>query len=176
MSVSGKIDPSTLSPFGPIPPQPFVPIDGQKENIPGEEPPTEPDQSSGEEGSTPKKKPKAAASAVPLPLLPTGTEVRPKAAVSKPGMRAKDTHEQVGDMHTDAEGRIGPGGQHGLPTVKLEGARARNERRIDDGKLGVGAAGTTEGASGPRRPQGSSAVDRTPVPDGRMGISTSTRE
>lgn len=182
MSVSGQIDPSTLSPFGPIPPQPFVPIAGQKENIPPEAPETFSDDSGGDKDSTPKKPstPSAAAATSPTqappPLLPTGTKIPPKAAVSKPGMHAKDTHEQVGDMHTDPEGRINQDGSHGVPTVDLSGARARNEYRVDDGKLGFRStppAGTTEGSRGPRRPQGSSAPLR---PSGRMGASTSTRE
>jgi 8-oxo-dGTP pyrophosphatase MutT (NUDIX family) len=177
-SVSGMIDPSTLSPYGPIPAQPFVPIAGQKENVPPEEP-EDLATSSDDKGSTPKKTsssqqsaaaPSAASAAAPPPLLPVGTKPPPNTAVEQPGMHEKDTHEQVGDMHTDPEGRISPDGRHGLPTVKLQGARARNEYRVDDGKLGAPTAGTTEGSRGPRRPQGSSS------PSGRMGISVSTRE
>lgn len=174
-SVSGTIDPGTLTPWGTIPPQPFVPIAGQKENIPPTEPETFPD--SPASGSSTSKKPKAAAPApaAPQPLLPVGTKLPPNTAVNKPGLRAKDTHEQVGEMHTDPEGRIGPDGQHGVPTVKLQGAASRNAYRVDDGKLKAPTAGTTEGSSGPRRPQGSSAPTRTSPPDGRMGASTSTR-
>lgn len=168
-SVSGMIDPSTLTPWGPIPPQPFVPIAGQKENVPPTEPETLPDGSQPKQGSTPKKsKPKAAAAATPaapLPLLPVGTKLPPNTAVNKPGLRAKDTHEQVGEMHTDPEGRIDPAGRHGEPTVKLEGAAARNEYRVDDGgRRDTPTAGTTEGSRGPRQPQGSSAPARTTPP------------
>lgn len=175
MSTAGQIDPSTLSPFGKIPPQPFVPIAGQKEQTPAEEPEDLPD-NAGNEGD--KAKPKSTAaraagadtSSAPPPLLPTGTKVPPDAAVSKPFQHAKDSHEQVGDMHTDPEGRIGPDGVAREPTVKLVGARARNEHRADSGGLGPApAAGTTEGSRGPRLPQGSSS------PSGRMGASTSTR-
>lgn len=181
-SVSGTIDPSTLTPWGVIPPQPFVPIAGQKETVPPEEPETLPN-SSGGEGSTPKPKtakPGAAASAAapsvaPPPLLPVGTKLPPNTAVGKPGLRAEDTHEQVGDMHTDPEGRVGEDKRAGVPTVKLRGAAARNEYRVDDGKAGESTPGTTEGSVGPRRPQESSAPARTRPPDGRMGASVSTR-
>jgi 8-oxo-dGTP pyrophosphatase MutT (NUDIX family) len=164
MAVSGTIDPSTLSPFGVIPPLPFVPIIGQKEPSG----PAEPDGSPSSGSSTPKKpKPKAAAAATPtapLPVLPTGTKIPPETAVSQPGQHAKDSHEQVGDMHTDPEGRIDQDGHADVPTVKLRGAAARNEYRVDAGQFNAPPAGTTEGSRGPRLPQGSSAPKRTSPP------------
>lgn len=175
-SVSGTIDPSTLSPFGPVPPQPFVPIAGQKESIPPTEPETDPN-NAGDEGTKPKtkstsKSPAGAPPAAPLPIVPAGVKLPKGQPIRKPNQRQKDSHEQVGDMHTDPEGRI-QGGEHGLPTVELEGAAARNEYRVDDGALGVRSAGTTDGARGPRIPPGSSAPNR---PTGQMGQSVSTRQ
>lgn len=187
-SVSGRIDPSTLSPFGQIPPQPFIPIAGQKENIPPETPPTEPDgdpaADARDAASKPKAKPKAqpAAMQVEPPLLPTGTALPPNTGVAKPFQRSEDVHEQVGDMHTDPEGRIGPDGHAGVPTVKLEGAVTRNAFRVDEHGGHIPTPGTTEGSVGPRRPQGSSAPARTrppassSSPAGTMGTSVSTRE
>lgn len=167
-SVSGKIDPSTLSPFEVPPAQPFVPIAGQRENVPptpAEDEPT---------GAGPQKQPPAsaalpsAAGAKP-PLVEPGVAIPKGTSISRPLQREKDSHEQVGDMHTDPEGRI-QDGVHGLPTVHPQGAAMRNEYRVDDGSFRDQTPGTTEGSVGPRRPQGSSS------PSGRMGMSISTRE
>lgn len=160
-SVSGRIDPSTLSPFEVPPAQPFVPLYGQREELSPDQQQSEPT------GSKEKPQPATPAPAAPIadpPIVEAGTASPPGAAVAKPFQRTKDSHEQVGDMHTDPEGRIGSDGQSGMPTVKLVGARARNEHRADDGGLSVGSPGTTEGSVGPRRPQGSSSPNRTSPP------------
>lgn len=158
-SISGKIDPATLSPFEVPPAQPFVPISAQKEDVPAEQPEDAPT------GAKPQKaQPTPAAPIAEPPIMDAGTAIPAGTAVSKPGMRALDTHEQVGDMHTDPEGRIDSAGHHGLPTVHPKGAAGRNEYRVDDKSLKVSTPGTTEGSRGPRQPQGSSAPARTDVP------------
>lgn len=157
-SVSGKIDPSTLSPFEVPPAQPFVPLEGQKGPASTQADPT------GSKEKPQQALPASAASGAEPPIMEAGTAIPKGTSVSKPGMREKDTHEQVGDMHTDPEGRI-QGGVHGLPTVKLQGAAARNEFRVDDGALGVRPSSQERES----RPRGSSS------PSGQMGSSISTR-
>ena len=162
-AVSGKIDPSTLSPFQTPPALPFIPIAGQKETVPPQQPEDAPTGSKQKPDQAPAA-PVASAASMPQlepPIQEPGVAVPKGTAVRQPNMREKDTHEQVGDMHTDPEGRIDERGFHGLPTVHPQGAPARNEYRVDDRTLGLHQDNRQERES---RPHGSSAPARTTPP------------